>query len=156
MADVNPTRASLGRSLALQDGDLIYQGQSLLTVEQLDALAQALKLTLETQLGTDRINTTYGFDRLSVMGSTMSVRTRKELVKLQLVSAIGRDRRVKDVKEIFFNDEPRYFDLHGVTDPSERQQESDAVRSGRDYQVYALIETIQGQVLTVPTGGTLG
>lgn len=156
MAVLNPSQMSLGTSLALDRGDLVLKGTSLLMVEQLAALAQALRTTLETQLGTDRINRTHGFDRLAALGSTYGVHTRKELVKLQLVSAVGRDRRVKDVKEIFFNDEPRYFDVLGISDPAERQRQVNEVHAKRAYSVYLVIDTVLGELRTGPVGGSLG
>ncbi|MFF4287538.1 hypothetical protein ACWCXK_31370 [Streptomyces sp. NPDC001739] len=148
---------SLGRSLTADAGDLIIDERTggPAEVEGLAALAQALVLAVETQLGSDRINTRFGFDRLAVGRYALGVHARKEYIKMELVRCLSADRRVTDVREVFFQDDPRYFELRPALDGAARQRIVDATRSSRDYTVFALVETVAGDTLTLESGGRL-
>ncbi|MFI9328830.1 hypothetical protein ACIGZJ_14930 [Kitasatospora sp. NPDC052868] len=152
-----PGAPSLGRSLAVDAGDLVVDtrtgGPAL--VEGLDALAQALVLTIETQLGSDRINTGFGFDRLAVGRYALGVHARKEYIRMQLVRCLGADRRVADVREVFFEDDPRYFELRPGLDEAARERIVGSARARRGYTAYAIIETVAGSTLTLESGGRL-
>jgi hypothetical protein len=95
---------SLGRSIRLGDGDLSVDRSSgslaLVVIDDLVALHQALALAIETQLGSDPVNVTFGFDVVALGEGAFGVRTRAEYLKMQLVRVVAADRRVKDVKEI--------------------------------------------------------
>ena len=101
----NPSRPiPLGRSLRLDAGDLIIDRSggslSLVVIDDLLELQQALALAIETQLGSDPVNVTYGFDVVALGEGAFGVRTRAEYLKMQLVRVVAADRRVKDVKEV--------------------------------------------------------
>lgn len=148
---------SLGRSLKLDAGDLVLTRdlRDLDVVEQLGALTQALELAIETQLGSDRMNSTFGFDRLAIGAYAYELHTRKEYVKMQLVRCISADRRVRDVREVFFQDDPRFFELRGLG-PAAQQPVVAQARASREYTVYAIVETIAHDALSVEGGLTLG
>jgi hypothetical protein len=149
---------SLGSSLKLDAGDLVFDDQAgdLAMVTDTGALSQALVLSLQTQLGSDRINAGFGFDRAAVGAYAYGIHTQKEYVKMQLVCCVGLDRRVKDVREVFFQDDPRYFELNPGLDPAAQEQIAAAVRASRDYTVYVIVETINSDMVTLQAGGTLG
>ncbi|MGD0247103.1 MAG: hypothetical protein ABSB59_43195 [Streptosporangiaceae bacterium] len=149
---------SLGSSLELDSGDLVFDNQAgdLVMVTGTGALSQALVLSLETQLGSDRINSGFGFDRAAVGAYAYGVHTQKEYVKLQLVRCVGLDRRVKTVREVFFQDDPRYFELNPQLDLAAQEAIAAAARASRDYTVYVIVETINSDVVTLQAGGTLG
>jgi hypothetical protein len=148
---------SLGVSLQLQDGDLAFDSGAgtLLEVEELDALSQALELSIQTQLGTDRINSTFGFDRLAVGAYALGLSTRKQYIAMQLVACVGADQRVRDVREVFFSDDPRFFELQPGLDATVQAEIVAQIRASREYTVYVVIETITSQTLTISSGGTL-
>jgi hypothetical protein len=148
---------SLGRSLELAAGDLVFDvaAGDLAVVTEKAALAQALVLAVETQLGTDRLNSGFGFDQLSVGAYAYGIHTRKEYVKMQLVRCLTADRRVRDVREIFFQDDPRFFELNPL-DPASQQRIAAEARGSRQYTVYAIVETITADQLTIAVGTTLG
>ena len=149
---------SLGRSLRLDDGDLVFdeQARDLAEVTELDALSQALRLAIDTQLGTDRLNAQFGFDRLAVGAYAYNLTTRKEYVKMQLVRCVGLDARVQDVREVFFSDDPRAFEAQPHLDAAAQEQIVAAVRASREYTVFVVIETVTSQPLTVDAEATLG
>jgi hypothetical protein len=149
---------SLGLSLRLDNGDLAFDSHAgtLLEVQELDALSQALVLAIETHLGTDRINSAFGFDRLSVGAYALGLSTRKQYITMQLVACVGADRRVRDVREVFFGDDPRFFEQQPGLDAAAQAAIVRQVRASREYTVYVVIETITSQTLTVSSGGTLG
>jgi hypothetical protein len=149
---------SLGRSLRLEDGDLVFDDHTgdLVEVEQVAALSQALQLSIATQLGTDRLNAQFGFDRLAVGAYAHGLHTRKEYVKLQLVRCVGLDPRVRDVREVFFSDDPRAFELQPGLDARARDRIVAAIRASRQYTAFVLVETITSQPLTAEAEGTLG
>ena len=149
---------SLGTSLQLDAGDLVYDEQlrGLAMVSDTSALAQALVLSIETQLGSDRFNAGFGFDRAAVGTFTYGVHTQKEYVKMQLVRCVGLDRRVKDVREVFFTDDPRFFELNPGLSPAAQEDIVAAARASRAYTVYVIVETINSDVVTLQAGGTRG
>jgi hypothetical protein len=149
---------SLGRSLRLDDGDLVFDDHTgdLAEVDQLAALGQALELSIDTQLGTDRLNVQFGFDRLAVGAYAYDLTTRKEYVKMQLVRCVSRDARVRDVREVFFSDDRRAFDLPPGLDAVAQDRIVAAIRADREYTVFVVVETITSQPLTVEAEGTLG
>lgn len=149
---------SLGSSLRLDDGDLVFDDQAgdLVMVTGTGALTQALIMSIETQLGSDRINSGFGFDRTAIGAYAYGLHTQKEYVKMQLVRCVGLDRRVKDVREAFFQDDPRYFELNPGLDAAAQQQIATTARVSRDYTVYVIVETINSDVVTLQAGGILG
>lgn len=149
---------SLGSSLRLDDGDLVFDDQAgdLVMVTDTGALTQALIMSIETQLGSDRINSGFGFDRTAIGAYAYGLHTQKEYVKMQLVRCVGLDRRVKDVREAFFQDDPRYFELNPGLDAAAQQQIATTARVSRGYTVYVIVETINSDVVTLQAGGTLG
>jgi hypothetical protein len=151
-------QASLGRSLQLDNGDLVFDPHAgdLAQVEQLEALSQALRLAIGTQLGTDRLNAGFGFDRLAVGAYAFDLATRKEYVKMQLVRCVGADARVRDVRDIFFSDDATAFDLQPQLDEQAQKRIIAAVRASREYTVYVVVDTITSQPLTVDAEGSLG
>ena len=153
-AQVNP----LGRTLALDCGDLTMDPNRPTTFGMLEgqrALNQALSLAVETQLGSDPINVTFGFEQLVVGGGAYGVHTRKEYIKLQLVRAVASDRRVKDVLEVYFLDDQRYFDLHPGMSDDVRLSIVRSIRASRTYVAFVAIESIAGGTLTLRAGGPL-
>jgi hypothetical protein len=147
---------SLGSSLELDAGDLVFSNTDLSMVSDTGALTQALVLSLQTQLGSDRLNTGFGFDRAAVGAYAYGIHTQKEYVKMQLVRCIGLDRRVKDVLEVFFQDDSRYFELNPGLDATAQEEIAAAARAGREYTVYVIVETINSDKVTLQAGGTLG
>lgn len=149
---------SLGRSLLLDDGDLVFDDHvgDLAEVEQVAALSQALRLAIGTQLGTDRLNAQFGFDRLAVGAYAYGLHTRKEYVKMQLVRCVGLDARVRDVREVFFSDDPRAFELQPGLDAEAQNRIVSVIRANREYTVFVVVETINSQPLTVEAEETLG
>lgn len=149
---------SLGSSLELDAGDLVFDDQAgqLSMVTDTAALTQALIMSIETQLGSDRINSGFGFDRAAVGAYAYGIHTQKAYVTMQLVRCVGLDRRVKDVREAFFQDDPRYFELNPGLDAAAQQEIAATARASREYTVYVIVETINSDMVTLQAGGTLG
>jgi hypothetical protein len=149
---------SLGSSLRLDAGDLVFDDHAgdLVMVTGTGAMTQALVLTIETQLGSDRLNSGFGFDRAAVGAFAYGIHTQKEYVKMQLVRCIGLDRRVKDVREVFFQDDPRFFELSPGLTAAAQEETAAAALASRAYTVYVIVESIGSDVLTLQAGGTLG
>lgn len=150
----------LGHGLRFENGDLVLERSGakpigLATVRGEAALAQALRLTLETQLGSDLLNTAYGFDAVALGAHGYALHTRKEFVKLQLVRTIAADRRVKEIRELFFDDDPRFFELYAGEFGSEEAQDAQRrrVHASRRFQATVQLETRSGSVVTIDVGG---
>ncbi|MFJ2089478.1 hypothetical protein ACIOEW_09425 [Streptomyces sp. NPDC087901] len=147
---------SLGRSLALDDGDLVLDGRShdLALVVGADALSQALELGVATQAGSDRLNTRFGFDRLAIGAYAQDLPTRKEFLTMELVRCLSSDFRVTDVREVFFDDDPRYLELRPGLDEETHRREVAAAHAARVYAVYAVVDTVANTTLTLRARGT--
>ncbi|WP_105969041.1 GPW/gp25 family protein [Streptomyces geranii] len=97
---------SFGRGLLLDDGDLVVTGGALREVESVANLSQALTLRLLTPFGSDPFNTGYGLDIGRIFTRPDPVSVARQLVQLNLVRTLGTDPRVRDVREVVFEDGP--------------------------------------------------
>jgi hypothetical protein len=150
----------LGHSLKLEEGDLVLERPAgdaleLGRVRGVSALAQALRLTFETPLGSDPLNTAHGFDLLALGAHEYGVHTRKEYLKLHLVRVVGSDARIKEVRELFFDDEPRFFELHAgeFGSEQERDEHRSRVHASRRFTATLELETRAGDAVVLEVGG---
>jgi hypothetical protein len=74
-------------------------------------LLQDLQVALDTPAGSDVFNINYGFDYLGIFAAPATVSVKKELIRLNIVKTVSQDPRVREVREIAFDDEPRYFEV---------------------------------------------
>ncbi len=133
-----------GRSLQLTDGDLLFDQGALVTVAGRDNFLQAMQVMIETPFATDLFNVNYGFDLLSILGSAQSVRLSKELIRLNIVKSVSQDNRVREIKEVVFDDDPRFFEIL----PDQNADEHRRTRKiERRWQAIVVLETIsEGEV----------
>jgi hypothetical protein len=103
---------AFGHSLRLDDGDLVFEHGTLIEVSGLQNLVQALVLRIMTPLGNDIFDTGYGFDVRNAFTQATGVRMTRELIKLNLVRTLSPDRRVREVTDIVFPDEPEHVAAH--------------------------------------------
>jgi hypothetical protein len=97
---------SLGRGLLIDEGDLVIEGGSLVEVNGLSNLIQALTLRVFTPFGTDIFSPTYGFDLSAIFSGSLNTRARQDLISLNLVRTLSGDRRVREVRDIQFRPAP--------------------------------------------------
>ncbi|WP_405825651.1 hypothetical protein OG241_49185 [Streptomyces sp. NBC_01390] len=121
---------SFGRSLLLDDGDLVVTQGQLREVESVANLSQALTLRVLTPLGSDPFNTGYGLDIGRIFTQSNPVSVVKQLVQLNLVRTLGTDPRVRDIRRIVFDDDP-------------------AARHRRVWTVRVELDTLAGDPLTL-------
>ena len=133
--------ALLGSSPALADGDLVFDGGALRWLDGLPNLVQALQLRVLTPFGSDIFNTNYGLDARQIFTQPGTVRLIKELIKLNLVSTLGSDPRVRDIRELLFEDDPGYLDRHPELDAQTVAMD----RQRRLWKVDVVIDTVNGQ-----------
>ncbi len=143
----SPQPSSFGRSLQLEDGDLIFDagdgGRDLAIVAGRDNFLQAMQVMIETPFGVDLFNVNYGFDVLAIMSSAQTVPRIKDLIRLNIVKSTSQDNRVREVKEVAFDDEQRFFDLMAPIGP---QRNVDiATLQGGSALPGALADTLQTQ-----------
>jgi hypothetical protein len=91
----------LGRDLRLRRGP---HGVDLATVEGIDCLTQDLALALTTLLGSDVLNTTFGFDGLSALADETIPVLVQERIRAAVVSVLGKDPRVRRIVDVKFED----------------------------------------------------
>lgn len=131
-----------GHSLALAEGDIVLTGNSLQQVQGKANLLQALNLRVQTPMGSDILNTTYGLalkDALAQPGTASQV---QEYIKLCLVQTLSTDLRVHGISDIIFSDDPRY--------PAENPpMDLDALRRKRLWKVQVVIDTLDAQTATL-------
>jgi hypothetical protein len=133
-----------GRSLQLADGDLVFEEDDLATIAGRDNFLQSMQVMIETPFATDIFNVNYGFDLLSILGSAQSVRLSKELIRLNIVKSVSQDNRVREIKEVVFDDDPRFFEILPDQNADEHRRTR---KSERRWQAIVVLETIsEGEV----------
>jgi hypothetical protein len=135
---------SLGRSLLLDDGDLVVTQGKLREVEAVANLSQALMLRVLTPPGSDPFNTGYGLDISQAFTQPNPVSVVKQLVQLSLVRTLGTDPRVRDIRRIVFDDDPDLLAANPALVP--------AVRSAHNRRVWIVqveLDTVAGDPLTL-------
>ncbi|WP_328524055.1 hypothetical protein [Kribbella sp. NBC_00359] len=140
MVEQLSTRAALdpfGRSLYVDErGDLVLDRNDagLLDLRPSDGvfnLAQGLRITVETPLGTDLFNQLFGFDLLSILRAGYPLTLTQQLIRLHLVRTITGDDRVLRIEELAFTDSP-------------------PPKVTRRWRLDALIQPIAGRPVAVP------
>src|SRR5262247_2317978 len=111
MANNRNQPTSFGKSLLLTDGDLLFDQGDLVTIAGRENFLQSMQVMIETPFATDIFNVNYGFDLMSILGSAQSVRLSKELMRLNIVKSVSQDDRVREVQEVVFDDERRFFEI---------------------------------------------
>ena len=107
MSDAVPTSV-FGTSLALVDGDFLLDAGDLARVSGRNNFFQALRVIVETPFGSDQVNVNYGLDIAAIFAVANSVRSIKDVIRLNLVKSLAADDRVREIREIVFDDEPDF------------------------------------------------
>jgi hypothetical protein len=110
MSDAVPTGV-FGTSIALVDGDFVLAVGDLARVSGRDNFAQALRVIIETPFGSDQVNVNYGLDIAAIFTVANTVRSIKDVIRLNLVKSLSADDRVREINEIVFDDEPDFAQL---------------------------------------------
>lgn len=155
-----PTRPSiLGRSLRLVNGDLeiidsprqelplgdLTKFRDFAAIADRDNFIQALQVMIETPMGSDVFNISYGFDLLNSISAPQTVSLIKDLIRLNIVKSLSQDDRVREIKEIAFGDEPRFFEISPEFDPEESRR---LRKQSRRWQAVIVLQTItEGDVV---------
>ena len=150
MATNQDTPSVFGRSLEIKDGDLTMEYGDFQIIKERNNFLQALNIMIETPYGTDIFNVNYGFDIINCISQPQGIRIVKELIRLNIVKTLTYDNRVTQVKEIIFDDEPRFFELNTQADPEKCRQEH---KKSRRWKAIVLINTITGQEETLSIEG---
>lgn len=140
----------LGKSLQLVNGDLEFTNGDLATVSDRDNLMQAIRVMIETPFGTDIFNVNYGFDLLNSISQPQNFRLIQELIRLNIVKSLNIDNRIREITEIVFDDDPRFFELN----PQEDFAESRRIhKAERRWQAMVVIQTISAGEVAVRLEG---
>ena len=148
-ANVTPT--PLGRGLRLDAGDLELRNGDVAMIEDRHNLLQDLQVALDTPAGSDVFNINYGFDYLRIFSAAVTVAAKKDLIRLNIVKTVSQDPRVREVKEIVFDDDPRFFEIvRGDTFESARERR----RLERSWRCVVVITTSLATEETLTLEGT--
>jgi hypothetical protein len=151
MADaVNPKPVTFGKSLELSDGDLRFENGDFAVVSGADNLAQALRVSIATPAATDIFNVNYGFDFMGALGQPAGGRLVKEFIRLNLIKSLSVDDRVREVRDVIFDDDPRYFDYNPQEDPSETALRHSTTRRWR---AVVVLQAVAGPDVVVKLEG---
>src|SRR5262245_35984657 len=101
MNDVVP-RGVFGTSIKLVDGDFVFADGDLKLVSGRDNFAQALRVIIGTPFGSDQVNVNYGLDVAAIFTVANSVRSIKDVIRLNLVKSLSLDDRIREIGEIVF------------------------------------------------------
>src|SRR5690242_10121957 len=109
-----------GRTLALVNGDLQFANGDFVTISDRDDLVQGLNIMIYTPFGSDIFNVNYGFDILNAMAASLPPHAIQDVIRLNVVKSVAVDNRIREVKEVVFDDDPHFYDLSPQSDPTER------------------------------------
>ena len=145
-----PTPSVFGRSLVLNDGDLAFESGDFQIIAGRDNFFQGMRAMINTPTGSDIFNVRYGFDLLSCLAAPKSPSVIKQLIKLNIVKSLSTDNRIRQIEEIAFDDEPRFYELSPESDPDANSKKRQA---SRQWQAIAVVQTIQEGSVTITLGG---
>lgn len=144
----------LGTSLALVAGDLAFDAGDLARVSGVANLHRGLSALIETPFGTDLFNVGYGFDLSEVVNPAFSalrgLPLTKELIRLNLVRTLAVDDRVAEVREVVFDDDPRFFELVSAGDPATARDDH---KHRRRWRVVVVVVLATGGEATLTLSG---
>lgn len=143
------TPSVFGRGLRLQDGDLPLVDGDFVVVAGRENFLQGLRIMIDTPFASDVFNIRYGFDLLACLSAPQPPAIVKELVRLNIVRSLSTDDRIRQIKEIAFDDESRFFELSPESDPGEHDRNR---RLSREWQALVLMETVEEPASVVVRG----
>jgi phage baseplate assembly protein W len=149
--DENRQPDAFGRSFLLDDGDFVLQDGDFALVSGTDNLRQGVNVMIYTGFGTDVFNVNYGLDAKAIFTTARTTRAVKDLIRLNLVKSISRDDRVAVIKEIVFDDDPRYYELMPVENAGLNEKTR---RNTRQWQALVILQTIATGDLMLQLKGT--
>jgi len=149
MADLT-TPTVFGRSLLLGDGDLVLDSGDFLPVTGRENLFQGIQAMIHTPFASDIFNATYGFDLLNCLAAPQAPAVVRELIKLNIVKSLTTDSRIHQIKEIVFDDEPRFYELNPGSDP---EQNRNLRQSSRRWQAIVVAQTAQEASVAIKIQG---
>ena len=102
---------TFGTSIALVDGDFTLRAGDIALVSDRANFAQALRVMVETPFGSDPVNVNYGLDVASIFTVANTVRSIKDVIRLNLVKSLSSDDRVREISNVVFDDDPDFAQL---------------------------------------------
>lgn len=149
MSDAVPTSV-FGTSIALIEGDFVLIDGDLAPVSGLNNLGQALRVIIETPFGSDQVNVNYGLDIAAIFTVANNVSSIKDVIRLNLVKSFAPDDRVREIREIVFDDEPDFALLapeFASADPGA------TARHGRVWHALIALTTVGGDQQQIVVSG---
>jgi hypothetical protein len=139
-----------GTSIALVDGDFTLVAGDLALISGRDNFVQALHVIVGTPFGSDPININYGLDVEAIFTVANSVRSIKDVIKLNLAKSLGADDRIREITEIVFDDDPDF----GVLAPELAGGDPGATaRHGRQWHAVVAFTSVAGSEQQVLVSG---
>jgi hypothetical protein len=148
--DTSITPTIFGRSLRLSEGDLLFVDGDLEMIAGRENFFQGIRAMIDTPFASDIFNVRYGFDLLSCMAAPQSPTVVKQLIKLNIVKSLSTDNRIRQIEEIVFDDELRFYELSPGSDPDATRKVRQA---SRQWQAIVLVQTVQEGGVTITLGG---
>lgn len=143
--------SSFGRSLQLSEGDLLFEQSDLVMIVGRDNFLQGMQVMIETPFATDVFNVNYGFDILGILSLPQNVPRIKDLIRLNIVKSVSQDNRVREIKEVVFDDEPRFFEIFWDENSDEHRH---LRKAERRWQAVVVLQTINEGEVTLSLEGS--
>ena len=139
-----------GRTLALVNGDLQIASGDFVMVSGTDDLLQDLNVMIFTPFGSDIFNVNYGFDLLNALSSPVPPHSIQDVIRLNIVKSVSTDNRIREVKEVVFDDDPHFYDLSPQSDPTDR---ANTRRNFRSWQAIVVLHTVSDTDVSINLQG---
>jgi phage baseplate assembly protein W len=147
-----------GRTLALQDGDLVLArgadgSRDLVQIIGQPELAQCIQVLVGTTLGSDIFNTVFGFDLINTLAQAVPLKQMRELVRLCVAKALAQEPRIRQVQAIAFVDEPAFLTIHPEITPDQQAALAQQQKVTRQWKLDVLLDTRLGDQMSAGIEG---
>ena len=115
-----------------------------------DDLLQGLNVMIDTPFASDIFNVSYGFDILNALSSPQPPNAVQDVIRLNIVKSVSTDNRIREVKEVVFDDDPHFYELSPQSDQTDR---ANARRNFRSWQAIVVLRTISDTDVTLSLQG---
>lgn len=113
-------QSAYGRTLLLDDGDLVLSDGVFAEIAGVSNLQQGLELRLATPWSSDPLDVRYGLDVRDTFTAALPRPMVKDVLRLSIIRSLAGDPRVASIEKVLFDDDPEYLAAHPALDGADQ------------------------------------